>query len=75
MNTPRIEIRTAVQGRHGKRWWFVVIADNGEIIATSEMYTRRTNAVHGARALIYVGKKLFENPAIVDAKPKRKSRR
>lgn len=42
----RIEIR---QGR--KFWRFVVVANNGEIVATSEHYKSRGNALRGARAL------------------------
>lgn len=48
-----LELRHAardVKASSGARWWFVVIASNGQVLATSEMYTRRNSAVAGMRA-------------------------
>lgn len=40
----------AVAPTAGARWWFVIVAANGQVLATSETYTRRNSAVAGMRA-------------------------
>lgn len=34
------------------RFWFRIVADNGQILATSEMYTAKHNAISGATAIV-----------------------
>lgn len=53
----RIELRKGK--RRGSRnasprsfWRFVVIADNGEVIATSEHYSSKSRAISGVEALV-----------------------
>ena len=44
----KFEIRLSA---NRKQWYFVFIARNGEIIATSEMYNSKQSAQKGIRAL------------------------
>ncbi len=43
-------------GRDGydveEAFWFRIVADNGQVLATSEMYTAKHNAIGGARAVV-----------------------
>jgi uncharacterized protein YegP (UPF0339 family) len=57
MSDPKIEIR---RGRT-KLFRFVVIAANGETLATSEHYKQRRTAYEGARALVDAAKFIYEN--------------
>lgn len=34
------------------RFWFTLVANNGQILMTSETYTRKSNAVKGMQAVI-----------------------
>jgi uncharacterized protein YegP (UPF0339 family) len=48
---PRIEIKESVSPVSGaQRWYWRIIASNGEIVAASETYTSQSNAVRGAKA-------------------------
>ena len=42
-------------------WYFVIKSNNGEIVATSEMYTRKADAERGVEDLwSIIGSKVFE---------------
>lgn len=47
MNRPRVTVFVDTAGEYR----FRVVAANGETVSTSEGYTRRVDAVRGARAL------------------------
>ena len=49
-----IQIRTHPYKKH---WWFVVLGNNGKITSTSEMYTRKHNAIKTAQTYIDNGLK------------------
>jgi uncharacterized protein YegP (UPF0339 family) len=49
--TMKFVIKSAVQGQSGLIYWFVVVADNGEIVAASETYPQKRNAVDTIAAL------------------------
>ncbi len=51
MVAPRIEIRTNGKLDEAKRFYFVGIAGNGEVVAISEEYTTKENCEHGTRVL------------------------
>lgn len=59
----RIELRKTTKrwpSRRPQRWYFRVIAANGRVLATSEVYVNRTDAIKSARLL---GVPIQENPA------------
>lgn len=43
----------------GNYYWFTIAAKNGEVIATSELYTRKGSALKGFRAVAAVMSALF----------------
>lgn len=48
MSLPKIKIKPSEDGQY----YFVVIAENGEIVAVSEMYTTKSMCKRGIDALI-----------------------
>lgn len=59
MNKPKFEIRNSA----GSQYHFVLIAENGEIVATSENYITQSGCEHGIDCV----KKLAANADIIDA--------
>jgi len=47
MNKPRFEIRWS----DNKQYYFVLKAENGEIICTSEMYISKQSAIRGVHSV------------------------
>lgn len=48
---PRFEVRPGRSWRGKTRWYFVLIAANGEVVMTSETYTRLGDAFHAAQTV------------------------
>ena len=50
----KIEIRKSVSKNPFNRYYYAMVADNGEVLSTSEMYFSKSNAIRGATALAQV---------------------
>lgn len=48
----RIEIKPAISHSPGTQWYFRIVAKNGQVLAHSEVYERKTGATNAAKSLI-----------------------
>lgn len=71
---PRFVVRKGAARRPGReqyqpRWYWTLLAKNGEIVATSELYTRKRDAIRGAASAQLVA---VEAVIVDETKPRRR---
>lgn len=55
----KIRIKKAPNAGGGDNYWFTIERSNGEIVAVSEMYTRKASAKSGIRSVAFIFAALF----------------